>query len=97
MQFRRLICIKSMYKKFHNEKEILQKISLPTFLGKQLLSQSKNFKDEELHNIFIELANLDLRIKFDSNITPLLLQEFFQFFCIYSFNFSLNKLFIKFL
>ena len=81
MQFRRLICIKFLSKNIFSENEILEKVSLPRFIGKQLLIQSKNFSDEELQNIYLELANLDLRIKFKSDLAPLLLQEFFQSIC----------------
>tara|TARA_Y100001970_G_C14241803_1_gene865392 strand:+ start:393 stop:1451 length:1059 start_codon:yes stop_codon:yes gene_type:complete len=81
MQFRRLISIKSMSKKFYTENEILKNISLPIFLGKQLMIQSKNFKYEELKDIYLELSNLDLRIKFKSNLAPLLLQDLFQSIC----------------
>ena len=81
MQFRRLITIKSFTKKSCTETEILNKISLPPFLGKQLLKQANNFSNAELENIYLELANLDLRIKFKSSIALILLQELFQCIC----------------
>ena len=81
MQFRRLMAIKSLSKQLYNENEILRNISVPTFLGKQLLKQSKNFKYEELQNIYLELSNLDLKIKFKNHLAPLLLYEFFKSIC----------------
>ena len=81
MQFRRLISIKSLSYQLKKETDILNKISLPPFLGKQLLKQAKNFSNTELINIYLELAYLDLRIKFQSSIAPFLLQELFQSIC----------------
>ena len=70
-----------MSKQLYKENDILKNISLPTFLGKKLISQSKNFKYEELQNIYLELSNLDLKIKFKSYLAPILLNEFFHSIC----------------
>ena len=81
MQFRRLLIIHSMLSQFKKETEILAKISLPPFLGKQVLAQARNFSNHEMQNIYAELANLDLRVKFKSSLAPLLLQDLFQRIC----------------
>ena len=81
MQFRRLLIIHSMLSQFKKETEILAKISLPPFLGKQVLAQARNFSNLEIQNIYAELANLDLRVKFKSSLAPLLLQDLFQRIC----------------
>jgi len=81
MQFRRLLIIHSMLSQFKKETEILAKISLPPFLGKQVLAQARNFSNLEMQNIYAELAHLDLRVKFKSSLAPLLLQDFFQRIC----------------
>jgi hypothetical protein len=70
-----------MLSQFKKETEILAKISLPPFLGKQVLSQARNFSNIEMQNIYAELANLDLRVKFKSSLAPLLLQDLFQRIC----------------
>ena len=81
MQFRRLLIIHSMLSQFKKETEILAKISLPPFLGKQVLAQARNFSNLEIQNIYAELANLDLRVKFKSSLAPILLQDLFQRIC----------------
>lgn len=81
LQFRRLLIIHCMLKQFHKENEILHKLSLPTFLGKKLLEQAKNFTREEIQNIYFELSNLDLKIKFNRSLAPLLLKDLFQRIC----------------
>ena len=81
MQFRRLLIIHSMLSQFKKETEILAKISLPPFLGKQVLAQARNFSNLEIQNIYAELAHLDLRVKFKSSLAPLLLQDLFQRIC----------------
>ena len=81
MQFRRLLIIHSMLSQFKKETEILAKISLPPFLGKQILAQARNFSNLEMQNIYAELAHLDLRVKFKSSLAPLLLQDLFQRIC----------------
>jgi len=81
MQFRRLLTIHSMLDQFYKESEILKKISLPEFLSKQVLAQARNFTNVELQNIYNELAELDLRIKFQSSLAPLILQDLFQRIC----------------
>ena len=81
MQFRRLLIIHSMLSQFYKEAEILAKISLPPFLGKQVLDQARNFSSLEMQNIYAELAKLDLRVKFKSSLAPLLLQDLFQRIC----------------
>ena len=81
MQFRRLLIIHSMLSQFKKESEILAKISLPPFLGKQILAQARNFSNLEMQNIYAELAHLDLRVKFKSSLAPLLLQDLFQRIC----------------
>ena len=81
MQFRRLLIIHSMLDQFYKETEIIKKISLPPFLSKQVLAQARNFTSVELQNIYSELAELDLRIKFQSSLAPLILQDLFQRIC----------------
>ena len=81
MQFRRLLIIHCMLAQFHKESEIISKISLPPFLGKQVLAQARNFSIVEIQNIYSELAQLDLRVKFQSSLAPLLLQDLFQRIC----------------
>ncbi|MBG55778.1 MAG: DNA polymerase III subunit delta [Deltaproteobacteria bacterium] len=81
IQFRRLMKIHSMINQFYKESEIINKISLPTFLSKQVLIQARNFTSLELQNIYRELAKLDLRIKFQSSLAPLILQNVFQKIC----------------
>ena len=81
MQFRRLLIIHSMFSQFKKETEILAKISLPPFLGKQIMAQARNFSYLEIQNIYAELSNLDLRVKFKSSLAPLLLQDLFQRIC----------------
>ena len=81
MQFRRLLIIHCMLSQFYKESEILAKISLPPFIAKQVLEQAKNFSNLEMQNIYAELANLDLRVKFKSSLAPLLLQDLFQRIC----------------
>ena len=61
--------------------EIINKISLPAFLSKQVLSQARNFTSLEIQNIYSELAVLDLRIKFQSSLAPLIIQDLFQRIC----------------
>jgi len=70
-----------MLSQFYKEAEILAKISLPPFLGKQVLGQARNFSSLEMQNIYAELAKLDLRVKFKSSLAPLLLQDLFQRIC----------------
>ena len=81
MQFRRLLIIHSMLDQFYKETEIIKKNSLPEFLSKQVLAQARNFTSVELQNIYSELAELDLRIKFQSSLAPLILQDLFQRIC----------------
>ena len=81
MQFRRMLIIHSMLDQFYNELEIINKISLPAFLSKQVLAQAKNFTSFELQKIYTELSELDLRIKFQSSLAPLILQNLFQRIC----------------
>ena len=81
MQFRRLMTIQSMLDQFYKESEIINKISLPAFLSKQVLAQARNFTSVELQNIYSELAELDLRIKFQGSLAPLILQDLFQRIC----------------
>ena len=81
MQFRRILLIHSMFEQFCKEGEILAKISLPPFLGKQVLAQARNFSSLEIQNIYAELAQLDLRVKFQSSLAPLILQDLFQRIC----------------
>ena len=80
-QFRRLMTINNMLDQFYKESEILNKISLPPFLSKQILEQARNFTSEELLNIYNEFAELDLRLKFQSSLAPLILQDLFQNIC----------------
>ena len=91
MQFRRLLTIHSMLDQFYKESEILNKISLPAFLSKQVLTQARNFTSLELLNIYNELAELDLRIKFHGSLAPLILQDLFQRICSGKFQIK-NKL-----
>lgn len=81
MQFRRMLLIHSMIGQKMTDTSILGKISLPPFLGKQAISQAKYFRKEELLNIHEELADLDLRVKFQGALAPLLLQDLFQKIC----------------
>ncbi len=81
IQFRRLLTIHSMMNQFYKESEIINKISLPVFLSKQLLTQAQNFTSAEIQNIYNELAELDLRIKFQGSLAPLILQDLFQRIC----------------
>ena len=81
MQFRRLLSIHIMLDQFYKESEILNKISLPAFLSKQVLAHARNFTNLELQNIYNELAELDLRIKFQASLAPLILQDLFQRIC----------------
>ena len=81
MQYRRLLFIHSMFGQFYKESEIIGKISFPPFLSKQVVAQARNFTIEEVQNIYAELANLDLRVKFKSSLAPLLLQDLFQRIC----------------
>ena len=62
MQFRKLINIKIMSTQSINNTDILSKISLPPFLGKQLIKQASNFTIYELTNIYLELALVCLRV-----------------------------------
>jgi len=86
IHFRRLITINSMLEQCFKESEIIHKISLPVFLCKQILKQARNFTSLELHNIYRELAELDLRIKFHSSLAHLILQDLFQKICSGHFN-----------
>ena len=81
MQFRRILLIHSMLEQYFKDSEILAKISLPPFLGKQVLAQARNFSSLEIQNIYTELARLDLRVKFQSSLAPLILQDLFQRIC----------------
>ena len=81
LQFRRLLTIHSMLGQLYKESEIINKISLPAFLSKQVLTQARNFTSAELQNIYRELAELDLRIKFQSALAPLILKDLFQRIC----------------
>ena len=81
MQFRRLITIHSMLDQFYKDSEIINKISLPAFLSKQILTQARNFTSVEIQNIYSELAKLDLRIKFQSSLAPIILKDLFQRIC----------------
>ena len=81
LQFRRLLNIHCMLKQFYKEDEILRKISLQPFLGKKLLKQAKYFTSDEIQNIYLELAKLDLKIKFHASLAPILLQDLFQRIC----------------
>jgi len=70
-----------MQDQFYKDSEIINKISLPAFLSKQLLTQARYFTSLEIQNIYSELAELDLRIKFQSSLAPLILQDLFQRIC----------------
>ncbi|MBC8260072.1 MAG: DNA polymerase III subunit delta [SAR324 cluster bacterium] len=91
LQFRRLLLIHSMFEQFYKEAEIIGKISLPPFLSKQVMAQARNFTCQELQNIYTELAMLDLRVKFQSSIAPLILQDLFQRICSGQFQNSANN------
>jgi len=90
MQFRRLKNIHSMLEQFYKDSEIIKKISIPEFLGKQLLAQARNFTSLEIQNIYRELAELDLRIKYHSSVAHLILKDLFQRICSGNFKKKVN-------
>ena len=65
----------------NKDSEIINKISLPEFLAKQLLAQARNFTSLEVQNIYRELAELDLPIKYQSSLAHLILKDLFQRIC----------------
>ena len=81
MQFRRMLLIHSLLGQNQSESAILGQISLPPFLGKQAIAQARIFSKMELFQIHEKLAELDLQVKFQASLAPLLLQEFFQDIC----------------
>ena len=80
-QFQRLLLIHYYWKSRLPEKTILNTLKLHPYIGKQLFKQARKFTLPELEAILLQLAKLDLVIKFNSNCARPLFQDFFQQIC----------------
>ncbi len=81
LQFRRMLSIHYFLQQNITEASLPGKIGLPPFLAKQALQQSRNFKSAELERIMIELARLDLEVKFHGKLAGHIMTDLFQRIC----------------
>lgn len=77
-QFRRLLQIHYGWQQSLPEQEILSRLRLHPFIGKQVLRNARQFSVEELERILIHLADLDLAVKFHQQHAKPLLQDLLQ-------------------
>ncbi|MGK5095530.1 DNA polymerase III subunit delta [Deltaproteobacteria bacterium TL4] len=80
-QFKKLLKIHYLFQQNANENKILGTLGMPPFLGSRLVAQAKNFSLGELEAILLELARLDIPLKFHSQDARCLLQNLFQQIC----------------
>ena len=80
-QFRRLLLISSMLETGRPQPEILKKLGLPGFLGKQAVTQARQFKYAELTQVYALLGEMELRLKFEAELAGALLREIFARIC----------------
>ena len=80
-QFRRLLLIRSMQEAGKPQPDILKKLGLPGFIGKQAITQAQQFKFSELTQAYALLGAMELRLKFEAELAGVLLQEIFAKLC----------------
>lgn len=81
LQFRRLLNLHYLQQMHVPESDLSGKIRLPPFLTKQALKQAKQYTCLELESIMLELAHLDLSIKFYGGLSRMMLETLFQKIC----------------
>lgn len=94
-QFRKLLNIHYWVQKKMNEGEILRKLGVHPFLGKQIIAQSRNFTLEEMENILMGLSEMDLKIKFNHRLARALFQDLFQKICLNKYKTKRKSSFIR--
>jgi DNA polymerase III subunit delta len=87
LQFRRLLNLHYLQQMNVPESTLPGKIRLPPFLAKQALKQASHFTCAELESIMVELAQMDLSIKFYGSLSRLMLETLFQKICAGSFRY----------
>jgi DNA polymerase-3 subunit delta len=80
-QFRRLLLISSMLESGKPQSDILKKLGLPGFIGKQAITQARQFKYAELTQVYALLEAMELRLKFKAELAEVLLREIFGSIC----------------
>jgi len=80
-QFRRLLLISSMLESGKPQSDILKKLGLPGFIGKQAITHARQFKYAELTRVYALLGKMELRLKFEAELAGVLLQEIFGNIC----------------
>ena len=80
-QFRTLLRIHYFQQQNLPPQTILSKLKLHPFLGKRLVAQARFFTLDELEQIVIHMADLDLQIKYNAKVARSLLQNLFQQIC----------------
>ncbi len=80
-QFRTLLRIHYFKQQNLPPPTILSKLQLHPFLGKRLVAQAQSFTLDELEQIVIHMAELDLQIKYNAKVARSLLQNLFQQIC----------------
>ena len=80
-QFRWLLLISSMLESGKPQSDILKKLGLPGFIGKQAITQARQFKYAELTQVYALLEAMELRLKFKAELAEVLLREIFGSIC----------------
>ncbi len=80
-QVRKLLLIHLLKAQGVAENTLLGKLGMPPFLGKQLVAQARGFRQVDLELWLKQLAENDLRVKFNAHLAPVLLKDFFQQVC----------------
>jgi DNA polymerase-3 subunit delta len=80
-QFRRLLLISSMLESGKPQSDILKKLGLPGFIGKQAITHARQFKYAELTRVYALLGKMELRLKFEAELAGVLLREIFGNIC----------------
>ena len=85
-QFRRLLTIHYLLQRNVQESEVPGKVGISPFLARQAVKQAKGYSCKELESIMLHLSGLDLQIKFQGNLSRMMLVNLFQQICNGSFS-----------
>ena len=80
-QFRKMLLVHALSDQRMGDQQILKRLGLPIFLGRQLLEQARRFKRKDLETFMISLAEKDLEVKFNAKFAHLLLKDLKQHIC----------------
>jgi DNA polymerase III delta subunit len=74
-QFRRLLKVAWLSHSGVPEKEIIARLKMNPWIGKQIIRHSSSFSLRELENITIQLAKLDLSVKYNAREAMMILEN----------------------